>query len=86
MALSKAFFFLKKMKISFAFATLLVPKELFFKKNVLKNVFLKLPKVEEIIEFSDGPRHLSTIPFINNFHLFKIAELVINFCLKNFSN
>ena len=37
----------------------------------------------EIIEFSCGPRHLSTIS-LKNFHLFKIAELVINFCLKFF--
>jgi len=73
------------MKISFAFATLLVQKELFFKKNVLKNVFLKLPKVGEIIEFSGGLRHSSTIP-LKNFHLFKIAESVINFSLKIFFN
>ena len=39
----------------------------------------------EIIESSGGPRHLSTIP-LKNFHLFKIAESVINFCLKKFSN
>ena len=39
--------------------------------------------VGEIIEFSGGPRHLSTIP-LKNFHLFKIAESVINFCLKKF--
>ena len=39
----------------------------------------------EIMEPSDGPRHLSTIS-LKNFHLFKITELVINFCLKKFSN
>ena len=39
----------------------------------------------EIIESSDGSYHLSTIP-LKNFQLFKIAELVINLCLKNFSN
>ena len=39
----------------------------------------------EIIEPSDGPRYFSTIS-LKNFHLFKIAELVINFCLKKFSN
>ena len=39
----------------------------------------------EIIESSGGPRHLSTIP-LKNFHLFKIAKSVINFCLKKFSN
>ena len=44
-------------------------------------------KVEngEIIESSGGPRHLSTIS-LKNFYLFKIAESVINFCLKKFSN
>ena len=44
-------------------------------------------KVEdgEIIESSGGPRHLFTIS-LKNFYLFKIAESVINFCLKNFSN
>ena len=30
-------------------------------------------------------RHFSTIS-LKNFHLFKIAESVINFCLKKFSN
>ena len=35
----------------------------------------------EIIESSGGPRHLSTIP-LKNFHLFRIAELIINLCLK----
>ena len=39
----------------------------------------------EIIESSDGPRHLSTIS-LKNFKLFKIAKSVINFCLKKFSN
>ena len=39
----------------------------------------------EIIEYSDGSRHLSTIP-LKNFQLFKIAESVINFCLKKISN
>ena len=39
--------------------------------------------IREIIESSSGPRHLSTIP-LKNFHLFKIAESVINLCLKNF--
>ena len=39
----------------------------------------------EIIESSSGPRHLSTIP-LKNFLLFKIAESIINFCLKKFSN
>ena len=38
-------------------------------------------KTGEIIESSSGPRHLSTIP-LKNFHLFKIAESLINFCLK----
>ena len=37
----------------------------------------------EIIGSSGGPRHLSTIP-LKNFHLFKIAESVINLCLKKF--
>ena len=37
----------------------------------------------EIIGFSDGPRHLSKI-LLKNFHLFKIDELVINFCLNFF--
>ena len=39
--------------------------------------------MREIKEFSGGPRHLSTIP-LKNFYLFKIAESVINFCLKIF--
>ena len=38
-------------------------------------------KTGEIIECSDRPHHLSTIP-LKNFHLFKIAELIINFYLK----
>ena len=37
----------------------------------------------EIIESSGGPRHLSTIP-LKTFYLFKIAESVINLCLKKF--
>ena len=39
----------------------------------------------EIIEYSGGLCHLSTIP-LKDFHLFKIAESVINFCLKKFYN
>ena len=39
--------------------------------------------VGEIIESSGGSRHLSII-LLKNFHLFKIAESVINFCLKKF--
>ena len=39
----------------------------------------------EIIEFFGEPRHLSIIP-LKNFNLIKIVELVINFCLKKFSN
>ena len=35
----------------------------------------------EIIESSGRLCHLSTI-LLKNFHLFKIAESVINFCLK----
>ena len=46
---------------------------------------VKLSSEEEIIEFSSEPCHLSTIP-LKNFYLFKIAESVINFCLKKFSN
>ena len=41
--------------------------------------------MEEIIESSGRPCHLFTIP-LKNFHLFKIAELVINFRLKKISN
>ena len=41
--------------------------------------------IREIIDSSSGPRHLSTI-LLKNFDLFKIAESVINFCLKFFSN
>ena len=37
------------------------------------------------IEYFDGSCYLSTIS-LKNFHLFKIAELVINFCLKKISN
>ena len=43
------------------------------------------PSCGEIIESSGGPRYLSTIP-LKNFHLFKIAESVINLCLKKISN
>ena len=42
---------------------------------------LFLSNFGEIIESSGGPRHLSTI-LLKNFHLFKIAESVINFCFK----
>ena len=42
-------------------------------------------KIGEIIESSGGPRYLSTI-LLKNFYLFKIAESVINFCLKKCSN
>ena len=41
--------------------------------------------LEEIIEYSGGPCHLSTI-LLKDFHLFKIAEPIINFCLKKISN
>ena len=37
--------------------------------------------IGEIIQSSDGPRHLSTI-LLKNFYLFKIAESVISFYLK----
>ena len=37
----------------------------------------------EIIEYSGGSRYLSTIS-LKNFHLFKIADSVINFGLKKF--
>ena len=43
------------------------------------------PKIREIIECSDRPHHLSIIP-LKNFHLFKIAELIINFYFKKNSN
>ena len=39
----------------------------------------------EIIESSGDPRHLSIIP-LKKFYLFKIAELIIIFCLKKISN
>ena len=39
----------------------------------------------EIIESSSEPRHLSIIS-LKKFYFFKIAESVINFCLKFFSN
>ena len=39
----------------------------------------------EIIQYSDRPRHLLTIP-LKDHNLFKIAELLINFRLKKFSN
>ena len=41
--------------------------------------------IGEIIESSSWSRHLSIIP-LKNFHLFKIAKSVINFCLKKISN
>ena len=44
-------------------------------------IFLFFNKVGEIIDSSGRPRHLSTIP-LKNFHLFKIAESVINFYFK----
>ena len=37
----------------------------------------------EIIESFDGSRHLFTI-LLKNLHLFKIAESVINLCLRSF--
>ena len=58
---------------------------------ILQNAIIKLNKplfqrgAREIVKSSGEPRHLSTIP-LKNFHLFKIAESVINFCLKKFSN
>ena len=42
-------------------------------------------KVGEIIESSSESRHLSIIP-LKHFHVFKIAESVINFRLKKISN
>ena len=39
----------------------------------------------EIIQYSDRSRHLLTIP-LKDHHLFKIAESLINFRLKKFSN
>ena len=39
----------------------------------------------EIIQYSDGPRHLLIIP-LKDCRLFKIAESLINFRLKFFSN
>ena len=39
----------------------------------------------ETIQYSDGPRHLLIIP-LKDCHLFKIAESLINFRLKKFSN
>ena len=45
----------------------------------------KMCKLGEIIESFGRPCHLSTI-LLKNFHLFKIAESVINLCLKKFSN
>ena len=44
-----------------------------------------LPIWGEIIQSSGGPRHLSTIP-LKDSYLFKMAESVISFCLKIFSN
>jgi len=43
---------------------------------------MKKSNLGKIIKFSGGLRHLSTIP-LKIFHLFKIAESVINFYLKN---
>ena len=43
------------------------------------------PTKEEIIESFGGPCHLSTI-LLKNFHLFKIIESVISFCLNFFSD
>ena len=40
---------------------------------------------QEIIEYSGETCHLSIIP-LKNFHLFKIAESVINFYFKKNSN
>ena len=40
---------------------------------------------QEIIQSSDEPYHLSTIP-LKDFHLFKITMSVISFCLKFFYN
>ena len=53
--------------------------------SILFREIISPPELGEIIEISGGPRHLSTIP-LKNFHLFKIAESVINFCLKKISN
>ena len=39
----------------------------------------------DIIQYSDEPRHLLIIP-LKDRHLFKIAESLINFRLKFFSN
>ena len=39
----------------------------------------------EIIQLSDGSRHLSTIP-LKESHLFKITKSVISFCLNKFYN
>ena len=60
---------------------------LFFDSHLLSLHLSLLPSLfslslsGEIIESFGEPRHLSTIP-LKNFHLFKIAELVINFCFK----
>ena len=45
----------------------------------------QVPLAREIIQSSNGPRYLSTIP-LKDSHLFKIAELVISFWFKKFSN
>ena len=45
----------------------------------------KVSDIGEIIESSDGSRHLFIIP-LKNFHLFKLVESVINFNLKKNSN
>ena len=51
----------------------------------MRQYSVSVSQKEEIIESFGGPRYLSTIP-LKNFHLFKIVELVINFCLKKISN
>jgi len=52
-------------------------------KNILSPLFSPqfsiLSKIREIILFSGGSRHLSTI-LLKDSHLFKIAESVISFC------
>ena len=56
-----------------------------FHNNFKSNEMLLVIIIGKIIEFSGRPRHLSTI-LLKNFHLFKIAEPIINFYLKFFSN
>ena len=46
---------------------------------------VEFPRVGEIIPSSSGPRHSYTIS-LKDFHLFKIAELIISFCLKKICN